>query len=513
MSGELNDPTLSGLLRERAVSDPAGTAINVDGRRTLLYADWDRLANRAAHGLLTRGVRRGQRIALRYGGMDWIDYAVAYQAVQRAGATAMHLDDLLSEHELVRRLTECRASGLIHGEGLEPPGSFYGWRTTLAGLDSGDESPTGVCPGPHDVADILYTSGTTGPASALVVTHANLMALRERPKVVDEINKSDYLLGPMPLGTTTSQGVIGLALLAPATLMVTAPGDPESVAQLVAGHRVGSVMITPAMAIQLLSAGVHRRYDLTCVHTLATSSAPFPPTVATALLNAMPNAKLVMAYASVQGVPAVIRHVFDQAKPMSLGRPAPGTEVRITGPDCGPVKPGDLGEIWVRARGQRRMYLDPELDRQRFAAGWISMGDVGYLGDDGDYYLFDRAEDVVRVGSELVSTIMVEAALHEHKAVREAAAIGVRDRQQGEAVVGILALNKPDALHDVRSFVNDRLSPPRLPVSLLTVDALPRNPLGKILKRDLRRAVGDLGGSADGRIPEDGPLRQRDDHR
>ncbi|MGW9282707.1 AMP-binding protein [Streptomyces diastaticus] len=500
--------TFTDLLRERAREDPDGAALTVDGGATLTYGEWHRRADSVAGGLLRLGEARLCQVALFFGGLDWADYAVAYHGAQRVGATTVHLNDTMPPEEVFRRLEECGINGIVHGDGLRPPAGFTGWTATVAELGAHEPPPPPRRPATDAVADILYTSGTTGPAKAITVTHGNMMYGRARP-TIDTLGESEYLVAAMPLGTSSSQGTISLPLLSRSTLLTVLPDSPERTAELIQRFRVGSVMITPATALTLVQARVHERYDLSSVHTVTSASSAFPPAVAVRLLAMLPGARLATAYTSLEASPAVVLNLFDAAKPLSLGHPGHGTGVRIADERGDALPAGQVGEIWLHSEAPTRRYLDTALDKRFHTGGWTRMTDLGWLDEDGELYFFDRAADAVRPDGGLVSSIEVEAVLYEHPAVREVAVIGTPGHHGGEVVTAVLVLTAPEELDAVRAFVEARLPAAKAPVQYLTTESLPRSFLGKVLKRELRDRYANPGVPAQQRrVPESALTRR-----
>lgn len=391
--------------------------------------------------------------------------------------------------EVAHRLAECGVNGIVHGSALAPPAGFTGWTADLKELDTGRDDPPAQQPRIDGIADILYTSGTTGRAKAITVPHGNMMFGRAKP-TIDALGHADHLLAAMPLGTSSSQGTASLSLLSRSVLLVAPPDDPERIAESVARHRAGSMMITPATALALVRARVHERHDLSSIHTVTTASSAFPPAVARELLAMLPGATLAMAYTSLEAAPAVTLNLFDPARPLSMGRPAHGTELRITDEQQQPLPAGEVGEIWMRTAAPRRRYLDTDLD-QRFNIGdWTRMTDLGRVDEDGELTFFDRSVDAVRSGGTLISSIAVEAELYEHPDVREVAVIGLPDPELGQALTAVLVLTGRGRLDDVRAFAETRLGKAEHPARYVVTDKLPRSFLGKVLKRELRARYG-----------------------
>lgn len=487
------------LLRLRASYHPDRIALNVNGDATMTYAGWERRVNSVAHGLLSAGVHRGQRIALLFNGMDWLDYAVAYLAVLNAGGTAVHLNNGLPRAEILRRLDQCKVSGIVHGADATPPPGYECWSGTVGEFSTGDTSPAELAITPTDISDILYTSGTTGLAKAFTVPHGNL-TYHGGPEGFRQFGDPTPLIVPMPLGTTSSSTTIGVALTSPATLILSPVDDVERMAELIVKFRIGSVMITPWIAIQMLAAEIPQRYDLSCVETMATASAPFPPSLAEKLLALVPTAKLNSAYSESEAVPAVVVDTFDPRRPRSVGKPSPGTELRVADENGDPVPPGQLGEVWLRCGAPKRLYLDnQELNNEVHAGGWTRTRDLAYLDEDGYLNLFDRRKDAIRTSAGLVSSIWVEAAIYEYPAVREAAVLGVPAADGHQEVAAVVVLDPPDALDGLRGFLAGKLPAHEVPARYLQLDALPRSQNGKVVKHELRERLARAGSE----VPDD----------
>jgi fatty-acyl-CoA synthase len=390
--------------------------------------------------------------------------------------------------ELARRIAQCEVTGLVHGHDVPAPAGFTSWTATVDELDSGDSSPVKVDIRPDDLADILYTSGTTGPAKAISTPHGNLTFGRG-PEGFRQLGDPKPLLAPIPLGTTSSATTMAIALTNPATLVLCPVGDVERMAELIVQYDIKSVMFTPWIGIQMVAAKIHERHDLSCVDTLATASAPLPPATAAALLRMMPNAKLTSVYAAREAMPAVIAATFDVARPFCVGRPGKGSELLVADENGESVAPGEIGEIWLRCAAPKRLFLEGAERAEQIADEWTRTRDLGYLDEDGELHLFDRAMDAVRVDGKLVSTIEVEAALYECPGVEQAAVVGIPDENTGQAVAAVLVVSGPGDLPAVQKFATQRLEPHQRPVRFHLVESLPRGVMGKVLKHQLRNTL------------------------
>jgi acyl-coenzyme A synthetase/AMP-(fatty) acid ligase len=249
-----------------------------------------------------------------------------------------------------------------------------------------------------------------------------------------------------------------------------------------------TVFVVPAMAIELLQSGALTRHDLSGVRLVGSTAAPLPAPVAAALAEALPKAMIVNYYTSTEAAPAQTSMVFDPDRPGSVGSPAAGN-LRITGPDGESVPAGTVGEVWLRSPHPRSYYADSAASGHVFRGEWVRMGDLGYLDGDGFLYLVDREQDVIKSGAHKVSTLTVEAALHEHPGVVEAAVFGVAHPVLGSAVAAAVVVADGSTPVQLRGFLASRLSPHEIPASFLMLDALPRNDAGKVLKRSLRELL------------------------
>ncbi|WP_433444172.1 class I adenylate-forming enzyme family protein [Nonomuraea sp. CA-141351] len=466
------------LLTSRAATDPGHEALIVAGQGSLTLAEWDERSTAVARAL--PGPLEGDRVALVFGGRDWLDYAVSWMAVLKAGGVAVPLSDRLAPPELAYMVEHCGATTVVHGRGTTlPQGIPY--------EDLSQQSGTAALPeiDPRSLAQILYTSGTTGRPKGVAATHANLTSPPVHPKR-RPFAHSRHLVHAFPIGTNAGQVMLLHALTA-APAVVTLPlFTPSRFAALIESYAAGTVFVVPAMAVELLGARVQDRHDLSSVLLLGSAAAALPPKVAAELTAAFPNATVANYYTSTEAAPAQTIMIYDAERPGSLGRAAGGSQLKIADAEGGPVGPGQTGEVWLRAAAHPRAYYGSDRD-DAFQDGWVRMGDLGYLDDEGYLYLVDRESDVIKSGAFKVSTLQVESALHEHPAVADASVFGVPHPVMGMAVAAAVVAGEPLALSDVRAFLSHRLAGHELPSLLLNLDALPRNAAGKVIKRELRR--------------------------
>ncbi|MCX4530617.1 acyl--CoA ligase [Streptomyces sp. NBC_00841] len=519
-------PTVPQLILERAKEKPDHIALVVDGTDSLAYGEWIRASGALAHRLKTVGVRPGDRIGLYYAESDWIGYAVGHVAVYLAGGTAIALTERLGAAEIRRRLTYCGASGVLHGAGSEPPdgtwwaepgyergapaaaelsepperstSSQFSDRAEFSGL--AEIQPPAVTS--DELSDILYTSGTTGDAKPVAVSHANLTyPTFAWGHLFQDVGS---ILCAVPLGTNAGHNALILALTTDSTIHVLGRSDPESIAAAIAGPRLELAVLPPSVAIQLLADGVLDTHDLTCLTMLMFGSASVPLGMVNKLSQALPDTRMIIGYGSTEVSPALTSLITDpwnehkdpeyfrRPELATVGEPRRETGVKIVDAEGSPLPPGQVGEICLSSPAPPRSYYrDPEASARVFRDGWAHMGDVGSLDADGILTLHDRAADVVTREGRAFASLRAENELYWHPDVVEAAVFGAPGPDGRTLLVAAVRLRSgdPDGSADgLRDFLAQRLPAGELPDRIVAVDELPHGPIGKVLKRELRRA-------------------------
>lgn len=484
MEGVTGVRTVPAVLAARAAEEPDAVAVEVPDTGSLTFRSWHARSGAVAAGLRARGLGPGDRVVLHYGAGDWLDFAVAYCGVLRAGGVAVPVSDRLAEAEVRHVVEHSGAVALLHAGRAPRTGATD---LTTAGL--GDAAPPDGedRSRPGDLAQILYTSGTTGRPKGVAASHANLTQAMATDPRRRPLAHSRHFLHAFPIGTNAAQTMLLTALDARPAALCPSRFTPRRFARLAHERRVGTVFVVPAMAVELIGSGALAEYDLSAVQLLGSTAAALPPRVAAELARLLPGATIVNSYTSTEAAPAAVSMVVDPQRPGSLGRAAGGA-VAVRDEAGRALPAGQTGEIWLRSPFPRSYFRDGTASAATFRDGWVRMGDVGYLDRQGYLYLVDREQDVLKSGADKVSTVQVEAALHEHPDVAEAAVLGrphpVLGQSVAAAVVPRPGAAEPD-LPALRGFLLPRLARHELPTDLLVLDRLPRNPAGKVLKREL----------------------------
>ena len=479
--------TVPALLEARADADPDRLAMQVAGGGSLTFAEWHRRSGRVAQHLLDRGIEIGSRVGLVFDGARWIDYAVAYCGAQRVGGVPVPVSHLAATAEIEYMLASCSASLVVSGD---PRLSVQGTpQATFAELNHGDAEPPPILAKPTDLAQIIYTSGTTGKPKGVGASHANVaFGCRLAPRY-RLFGHSKYFIHAFPIATNAGQMMLLNSIVAHPAAIALDRFDAERFCRVIAEFSVGTVFLVPGMAIDLINSKAFVGHDLSSAVVVASSGSALPQSVALSLTEIFPQATVFNSYTSTEAMPAQLMLIVDPHEPESAGFAVGNVSIRI-GDDDRSLPAGEIGTVWLRCPAAPRFYFAaPEESGEIFRDGWVRMGDVGYLDDEGRLFLVDREADVVQVGAMKVSTAEVESVLHEHPQVREAAVFGVPHPVMGSMISAAVGLDHDGSVPSVRSFLRERLAPHKVPVRWLVVEKLPRNQMGKVVKAELRKRL------------------------
>jgi long-chain acyl-CoA synthetase len=473
---------LAGPLLQAADARPESVALRAEGA-SLTYSDLrDRVARLAA-GLVAAGVEPDDRVAFALG--NGPEFVVTYLAVLAAGAVAVPLNPGSPAPELDRELAavtpKLRIGAVGGGETVDAIEALgAGGRTTPVERNDGD------------LAALLFTAGTAGAPRAAMLTHGNLRSNIEQVQGHPglRIGPDDIGLGVLPLFHVFGLNVVlGTALAAGASTVLAPDFHAESTATLVAAERITVVAGVPSMFAAWLTLPSSADGDFASVRLAVSGAAPLPDDVARVFRERF-GVPVREGYGLTEASPIVTTTAVDDVlRPGSIGPPVPGVDVRLVDADGDDVLAGDPGEIWVRGPNVFPGYWHDEVATGRVltADGWLRTGDIAVADDDGYLSLVDRAKDLVIVSGFNVYPAEVESVLAEHPEVAEVAVVGVDDSRTGEALVAFVvsASGRPISASTLRSFVSARLARYKVPSSFENVASLPRNTLGKLVRRAL----------------------------
>jgi acyl-CoA synthetase (AMP-forming)/AMP-acid ligase II len=490
-------PLIPDDLRTVAAAHPDRVALRVDGDGEMTFAQWDGWSNAVARALVTEaGLDQGDRVALLLGNAAAIRYQVAYFATQKAGGVAVPINPRYAPREVDHILANCGARVVVTTDDLR---ARVDGKVPLVVADEtwpawagGDTSPFQADVAATDLADILYTSGTTGLPKGVAGTHENATTQAARP-----LRDGGLLLHSIPLPTFVgTHGAQTMCLRYGITNLTLPAFDPHRFAELIETERPGWVLAVPAHFLLLLESGALAGRDTSSVTVLVYGSAPTPTAAIEKLAEAFPNAMLLGGYGLTEGGSNVVTMPPGKAleKLGSVGQPMAGVTLRIIDEAGHELPAGEVGEVTLRVpSGQRSYYNDPDATAATWQDGWVHTGDLGYLDDDGFLFLVDRKKDMIVRGGYNVYSIEVESALFEHPDVVEVAVVGVPHDVLGQDICAVVRLRPgapPLTVDDARSFLADRLADYKRPRRLVITEApLPRSGMGKVDKKALLASV------------------------
>ncbi|MDR1968168.1 MAG: long-chain fatty acid--CoA ligase [Burkholderiaceae bacterium] len=505
---------LAEWLLRRAARAPHRTALTCNGV-SWNYGELQQRIERLSAVFAAGGVRAGDRVG--YLGFNDSQLLVAMFASARLGAIFVPLNFRLSGQELAYCIGDAGVHTLMVGE--EHLAVIDGVRSQLecrrfihrsagaAGWESADELMAQVqpeaIPAPvpsvaDDVALIMYTSGTTGQPKGAMLTHGNFWADNLNETLTADMVSTDVTLNFAPmfhvsglLCTTLSTLMVG------GHLILQRAFDPKAVMDAIAAYRVTVTFGVPAMMLFISQHPDFEAADLSSLRFVSVGGAPMPePLLRLYQERGIPvNQGYGLTETSAMTTTLDPDRAVDKLG--SCGNSALLTEIKIIDAAGEQVTQArQPGEVCVRGANVTKGYWNqPGATRAAFTAdGWFRTGDVGYLDEEGFLYICDRLKDMIITGGENVYPAEVESVLYDHPDIAEVAVIGTPDERWGEHVVAVVA-PKPGAsitLEDLQAFAEKRLARYKLPRELRLVEALPRNPTGKVLKSRLRETGAPL---------------------
>jgi acyl-CoA synthetase (AMP-forming)/AMP-acid ligase II len=476
------------MLRATVEKSPDAEAIVEVGGERIAYRDlWDRSA-RVAGGLRTAGISRGDRVAIRLG--NTLDWCIAFWGIQLAGAIAVPVNTRFSEAE-VEYVINDSGSKFVFMPGVSLSDALGDAFTKAAPFAAEDSQP-------DDVAAIFYTSGTTGFPKGAMTTHEGFLSNIEtcRRIVPLPFDGSIRTLVSVPLFHVTGCNSQLLPSCASGGATVIMPAfNVQSFLKLIADERVNSLTSVPAVFWLAIQQPNFSEIDTTGVRWVMYGGAPIAPDLVARILESFPNARVGNGFGLTEtsSVATFLPHEYARLRPETVGFAAPVIDLKLEDGDLkleNAMDASRVGELLIRGPNIVKGYWGkPEATAEAFAGGWLHTGDLARIDAQGFVQIVDRKKDMVNRGGENVYCVEVENALAAHPAVFEVAVMGVPDEMMGEKV-GAVIVPKPGKTietGEILAFARERLADFKIPQYVaIRSEALPRNPGGKILKKQLR---------------------------
>ncbi|NEX62260.1 acyl-CoA synthetase [Noviherbaspirillum galbum] len=506
--------TLGDVLRRTASRMPHKPAI-LCGKVQWTYSEFDAICTRIAKTLLASGIGTGDRVAIL--SRNSHAFAAMRFALARMGAVMVPINFMLNADEVAFILRSSGAKTLLVGSGFEQLGADAASRQTdvtrfiwLPGEEDGAAAPAGMesfdallqdAPPHVDLPEldsrallqIIYTSGTESLPKGAMLTHEAVLWEYVSCVIEGDIAASDVLLHALPLYHCAQLDVfLGPGTYLGTTNIITGQPRPDVILPLLAQHRVNSFFAPPSVWIALLRSPLFEQTDLACLEKGYYGASIMPVEVLKEMQVRMPRVRLWNFYGQTEIAPlATVLYPEDQLrKAGSAGKPVLNVETRVVDDDLNDVAPGEIGEI-VHRSPQLLIgyYNDPEKTAAAFRGGWFHSGDLAIRDEEGYITVVDRKKDMIKTGGENVASREVEEMIFRIPQVSEVAVVGLSDPYWVEAVTAVIVVKAGQSLgeEDVIRFCKENMAHFKVPKQVIFTDALPKNPSGKLLKRELRK--------------------------
>ncbi|SHL32352.1 fatty-acyl-CoA synthase [Pseudonocardia thermophila] len=503
--------SIGDLLRRTARRCPDKLAV-VDGDRRVSYAEFDAAVNRCANNLAAAGLVKGDRVAL-LSHNCW-QFAVLAFATARLGVVLVPVNFMLNASEIAFILDHSGASTFIAEDLLvttaeqaiaETGREFRravirlagtpaptGWTDLDTWIDTGDATEPAVAVADDDPLRLMYTSGTESRPKGVMLTSRSLIAQYVSCIVDGGMSADDIEIHSLPMYHCAQLDCFfSVDVYLGATSIILPSPDPARLLETIERERVTKLFCPPTVWISLLRHPEFDTRDLSSLRKGYYGASPMPVEVLKELQQRLPDVALWNFYGQTEMAPvATILQPHDQlAHAGSAGRPALNVETRVVDDEGNDVAPGEVGEIVHRSpHAMAGYYNDEDKTAAAFTGGWFHSGDLGVIDADGYLSVVDRKKDMIKTGGENVASREVEEALYQLDGVAEVAVFGVPHPHWIEAVTAVI-VPKPGVTltkDHVDAHARRVLAGYKRPKYIVFADTLPKNPSGKILKKDLR---------------------------
>jgi len=501
---------LATILTETTLAAPDAPVCRIGGTTTT-YRELDDLSGRAAAGLREAGLSPGQVVALQLPNIP--QFLIAYFGALKAGLVVLPLNPLLMAPELEYHLTDSAAAMLIGFQGLHAEAAKACETTGVPlYLVSADASPLpeGTRPvtelistapldepggdvvalGPDDTAVLVYTSGTTGKPKGAELTHFQLYMNCTVAGGLFGARSDDVVLAVLPFFHVFGlSSVINVFVRYGGCLSILPRFQPSAVLDAIEADRCTVIGGVPTMLHALAQQDITGR-DLSALRVAVSGGASLPEDVMRTFEDKY-GIEVLEGYGMTETASSCSFNRPGDRKVLSIGKPLWGVRMRVADSSGRLLPPGreHVGEILIRGHNVMKGYLGrPEATAETLRDGWLHSGDLGYVDEDGFYFIVDRAKDLVIRGGYNVYPREIEEVLYAHPSILEAAVIGKPDERLGEEVVAVVALREGASVsaEEIIAYTRERLAAYKYPREIRFMTELPKGPSGKILKSALR---------------------------
>ena len=498
---------------------PDRTAIVFDGKR-FSFQELEERVKKLANALAGMGVRAGDRIASMQ--VNCNENIETYFAAAKLDAVYVPLNFRSSPEEIEYMINDSKPKILITGERyvsmvddikenltsvdgfvVMDDASAEGWESYEQLLSTSSDEDMYPMGDEDDLTMVMFTAGTTGSPKGVMLSHDSFASYLLANVSPPDLESEEKNILTVPLYHIAGVQAVMAAIYGGRTLIIQRQFEPVEWMTLVQEEKANRAMMVPTMLKMLMEHQEFEKFDLSTLEVITYGAAPMPLEVIKKAISKFPGTFFINAFGQTETAATITMlppedHILEGSEEeiekklnrlTSIGKPLSDVEVRIVNENGGEVDVGETGEIV--AQGPRLMkgyWNQQEATTEALRGGWLYTGDLGYFDEDGYIFLSGRAKDFIKRAGEMVSPEEVEQVLHSHPSIDEAAIIGVPDVDWGERVRAIVVAKIGATIdkEEVMAYCKDRMASFKKPESVVVVEELPRNPLGKVLKRVLR---------------------------
>jgi long-chain acyl-CoA synthetase len=501
--------TLGQIVQKNAIRFPDKEAVIFEKTR-LTYKALNERVNRFANELTEKGYKKGDRLAII--SENTHKYLEIYFAAAKIGMSVTPLNFRLSNDEIEYIVNDCEAKCLIAGDGYE--NRILEIKNNLSGIidwyaldnkidgflfyedviqDRPADAPE-IDVDEDDMAILMYTGGTTGQPKGVMMSHRNLFTAFINFVICQEITSKDITCFILPLFHVSFWSAMSVMLMG-GKVAILRRADLVEIAKIISKEKCTHINSVPTVYGWLLNLPDIDDYDFSSLRCMSYAGSPMPREVLIKCISKFGNI-FEQAYGSTEVLPITSLpaedHIIEGERSkllVSAGKEVMGTKVRVVDENDIPAKVGEIGEVVAYGKNVMMGYWkNPELTSKTVRAGWHHMGDMGYIDEEGYLYLVDRKADMIITGGENVYPKETEDVLYEHPAVMECAVVSKPDEKWGEIVHAAVVLKEGETASEAEliKHCREKLAGYKCPKSVEFMNELPKSPVGKILRKEVR---------------------------
>ena len=481
----------------------------IDGDWRLSFKEFDGVANRIAAGLEKHGVKRGDHVAVLLGVQ--MEFSLSFFALMKLGAVVVPLNTRFKGKELAYEIDDSESKVLIVDEEYWP--YIDSVREELKTIENiffnGPDVPQGTLPfsllkenkediftraalSESDDATIMYTSGTTGKPKGAILHQRGFVLTAMLVSDFIQFAPEDKMICCIPLFHITGLSCVMLSpIFSGVTSVYMRQFKTKDFLEIMAKEKVTQYMGVINVIWLMVNHPDFDQYDFSSFRTALFGGSPATEEMVTGIFNRLPHIQISVGYGLTESFAIVTSAPFEDAlrKIKAVGKCLPTVEAKIVDDEGHDLPADGVGEIVLKgAKTFKGYWKKPEATRQTIVDGWLHTGDIGKIDNEGFVYILDRKKDMINRGGEKIYSLEVENVISGHPKVLEVAAVGVPDHFFGEAVKVAIVLRPGQTADDeeIKNFCSQHLADYKVPKYVEFLDALPRNPAGKVVKGDLK---------------------------